>query len=162
MLLIFFWIISTVDSLCIPQVFFKFFLMDWKNHNCYHEEAPSPPRKPKYIIFICLKTYVYTVVQETVMVWLSHIQGTNRTMVFGPGSANKPKLPKVRLKLQEKRERVLPSFFFFFEEENVQKWLVFTGSTLFHLCMLSAFCFSIAVLVIFLPSGQKVRGWRTT
>lgn len=86
--------------------------MDWNNHNCHHEETSPPPQKPKYIIFICLKTYVYTVVQETVMVWLSHIQGTNRMMVVLPGSVNKPKPPKVRLKLQEKRKRVLPFFFF--------------------------------------------------
>jgi len=71
--------------------------MDWNNHNCHHEETQQPPQKPKDIIFICLKTYVYTVVQETVMVRLSHIQGTNRMMVLVPGSVNKPKLPKVRL-----------------------------------------------------------------
>lgn len=160
MLLIFFWIISTVDSLCIPQVFFKFFLMDWKNHNCYHEEAPSPPRKPKYIIFICLKTYVYTVVQETVMVWLSHIQGTNRMMVFGPGSANKPKLPKVRLKLQEKRERVLPSFFFFFWRgkctEMVSFYWLHTVSSLHALCFLFQHSCARNILA-FRPEGQGLK-----
>lgn len=84
-------------------VFWKY----WHNHNCHHEETPPPPQKPKYIIFICLKTYVQTAVQVTDMVWLSHIQGTNRMMVLVPGSVNKPKLPKVRLKLQEKRNRIL-------------------------------------------------------
>lgn len=117
-----------------------------------------PPQKSKHIIFICLKTYVYTVVQDTVMVRLSHIQGTNRMMVLVPGSVNKPKLPKVRLKLREKRKRGLPFFFFFLAEENIENWLDFAGSRPFHLCVRSAFCPSVAVLVIFLPSGQKVRG----
>lgn len=97
---IFLWIISVVGSLCIKQnVFKKFFLMDWNNHNYHHEEIPPPPQKSKHIIFICLKTCVYTAVQDTAMVQLSHIQGTNRMMVVVPGSVNKPKLPKVRLEL---------------------------------------------------------------
>lgn len=78
--------------------------MDWNNNNFHPEETPPSPQKSKYIIFICLGTYVHAVVQETVTVWLSHIQGTNRMMVLVPGSVNKPKLPKVRLKLQEKRK----------------------------------------------------------
>lgn len=75
--------------------------MDWNNHNYHHEKTPppTPPQNSKHIIFICLKTYVCTVVQDTVMVRLSHIQGTNRMMVLVPGSVNKPKLPKVRLEL---------------------------------------------------------------
>lgn len=43
------------------------------------------------------------------MLWLSHIAGTNRMMVFVPGSLNKLKLPKVKLKLQVK----VLSFIFF-------------------------------------------------
>lgn len=136
--------------------FFLIFLTDWNNHNCHHEETPLRPQKPKHILFICLQTYVHTVVQATVMVWLSHMQGTNRMMGLVPGSVNKPKLPKVRLKLQEKSNRISP-FFFFYEEENIQKWLVFAGSTV---SSLHALCFllSVAVPVIFLPSGWKVRG----
>lgn len=82
--------------------------MDWNNHHFHHEK--TAPQKSKYIIFICFKTYVYTVVQEIVIAWLSHIQGTNRMMVLVLGSVNKPKLPKVRLKLQGKRVSILAYF----------------------------------------------------
>lgn len=85
--------------------------MDWNNHNCHHAETLLKKKKPppnENIIFTFLKTYVCTGVQETVTVWLSHIAGTNRMMVFVPGSLNKLKLPKVKLKLQVK---VLSYFF---------------------------------------------------
>lgn len=60
-----------------------------------------------------------------------------------------------------KRKETGFCFFLKKKEENIQKWLVFTGSTvssLHALCLL----LSIAVPVIFLPSGRMVRGWRTT
>lgn len=118
-----------------------------------------PPQKSKHIIFICLKTYVYTVVQDTVMVRLSHIQGTNRMMVLVPGSVNKPKLPKVRLELREKRKRGLP--FFFFPSRGKYRELVRfcwfqTVSSLRALCLLPQRSCAGNILA-FRPEGQGLK-----
>lgn len=123
----------------------------WRNHH--------PPQKPKYIIFICLKTYVYTIVQDTVMVRLSHIQGTNRMTVLVPGSVNKPKLPKVKLKLQEKRKRVLRLGFFFRRGkciEMVSFYWFHTVSSLHALCFLFQHSCASNILA-FRPQGQGLK-----